>query len=298
MSTKGGEKRPFPTQDWADGPETGSVGLTSVLGIHSDSKGVVWMLDMGGKSTPAQLVGWDTNSNTLEKVIKIPRQVLADNSFIQDFVVDEKREKVYIADMSFGNFEGATKPAIIIVDMNSEQSRRVLEGNAAFIAPDKDIVIEGSLLASKSPSGETNPLRFGLNPIATDENFEWVYFATMNGELIYRIPASQLADEQASDATMAEKIAPFGPKKASDGMLYIAGKGIAVTDLANNAVGLSSEGRYQVLIKDKRLSWPDSMAYHDGYIYVTADQLHKHPAFSQGRGGAKPPYRLMRFKLD
>ena len=293
-----GSKQPFPNADWADGPEIGNVGLASVLGIHTDSKGVIWMLDMGNEEAPTQLVGWNTQNNTLEKVIKIPKTALVNNSFPQDFVIDEKRQKVYIADMSFGNFAGATQPGMIIVDMNSGVSRRVIQGLSKFISPDRDITIEGSLLASRGDQGETNKLRFGLNPIAIDEHFDWVYFATMNGEVIYRLPAASLSDASQSDSNIEDKIEVFGPKRPSDGMLYVAGKGITVTDLENNAVGLSANGKYTVLVQDQVLSWPDSMAYSNGYIYVTSDQLHKHPAFSQDKGVAKPPYKLMRFKLN
>ncbi|WP_419779770.1 hypothetical protein [Maridesulfovibrio sp.] len=57
------EKRPFPTIDWSDGPEIGKVGINAVIGIHSDSNGVLWILDMGGEKYPAQFVAWDTVNN-------------------------------------------------------------------------------------------------------------------------------------------------------------------------------------------------------------------------------------------
>lgn len=293
-----GEKRPFPTIDWADGPLTGKVGLASVLGIHSDSQGIIWMLDMGSETSPTQLIGWNSAKNKLEAVIKISKSSLVENSFAQDFAIDEKRGKVYIADMSFGNFAGEIRPAIIVLDLATGKSRRVMQGIEPFVATDRDIVIEGGLLASVDAKGNTNRLRFGLNPIAIDENFEWVYFATMNGEVIHRIPADSLANSQLSDGAMQAKVEIFGPKKPSDGMLYVPGKGIAITDLENNAVGLTTRGGYQVLVKDDQLSWPDSMAWSNGYIYVTADQLHQHPAFSQGKGASRKPYQLLRFKLN
>ncbi|MCV3263102.1 hypothetical protein PWW31_12375 [Vibrio harveyi] len=40
------------------------------------------------------------------------------------------------------------------------------------------------------------------------------------------------------------------------------------------------------------------MAVSGDYIYVTQDQLHQHPAFSQGLGNAKAPYTLYRFKYQ
>lgn len=291
-----GSKQPFPTQDWADGPELGKVGLASVIGVHSDSKGVVWILDMGAENTPSKLIAWDSVNHKLVDTIELSKSALVANSFLQDFVIDEKREKIYIADMTFGNFNGPTKPAIVVVDLKTGKSTRVLENTPSFISPDRDVVIEATLLASKTPEGNTNKLRFGLNPIALDDNAQWLYFGALNGETIYRIPAKALASTSLSDKQRAKQIEEFGPKNPSDGIAYAPSGGLLVTDLENSAVGLTTKGKYQTIMQDKQLSWPDSLAVSNGYIYVTHDQLHQHPAFSQGLGNAKPPYKLMRFR--
>ena len=293
-----GSKSPFPTADWADGPETGEVGLSSVLGIHSDSKGVVWMLDMGSDSAPAQFVAWDSANNSLHKTIEIPKSVLLGNSFLQDFVIDETRQKIYIADMTFGNFNGEIKPAIIVVDIETGGSKRVLESTKAFMPPERDVVIDASLLASKAADGTVTKIRFGLNPITLDDKDKWLYFGALSGEKIYRMPASALANDTISNEKKASKIEVFGPKNPSDGIVYAPGGGVLVTDIENHAIGLTTKGNYKVLVQDKQLSWPDSFAVSNGYVYVTHDQLHQHPAFSQGFGNAKPPYKLMRFSYQ
>lgn len=293
-----GTKQPFPTLDWADGPETGSVGFTSVIGVHSDSQGIVWVLDMGSETTPAQLVAWDTVKNTHHKTIQINASSLQPNSFIQDFAIDEKHNKIYIADMTFGNFAGETKPAIIVVDITSGHSKRVLEGSELLMPENRDIVIEASLLASKTQEGKTNKLRFGLNPIAIDEQHQWLYFGAFTGTKVYRIPTKAISNMTQSDQKLTKQIEVFGPKSPSDGIAFAPGGGILATDLENSAIGLTTKGKYQTLISDKRLSWPDSIAVSNGYVYVTQDQLHQHPAFSQGLGNAKPPYTLYRFSYQ
>ncbi|MGB0944830.1 MAG: L-dopachrome tautomerase-related protein [Marinomonas sp.] len=292
-----GVKRPFPTQDWADGPEIGKVGLSAVIGVHSDSKGVVWMLDMGSEASPAKLIAWDTVLNKLSHNIELPASALAANSFLQDFVIDEKHGKIIIADMTFGNFAGATKPAFVVVDIASGQAKRVLENVDTLMPEDRDIVIEASLLASKSAEGKTTKLRFGLNPIAMDDESEWIYFGAFTGTKIYRVPAMALVNNSLSDSQIESKIEVFGPKNPSDGIAY-SKQGIIVSDLENSAVGLTTKGKYQVLVQDKRLSWPDSFALSNGYVYVTQDQLHQHPVFSQGLGNAKAPYTLYRFSYQ
>lgn len=291
-----GTKQPFPTLDWADGPEKGEVGFASVIGIHSDSKGIVWILDMGSETSPTRIVAWNTVNNKLHKQIEISKSALLENSFPQDFALDEKRQKIYIADMSFGNFNGATKPAIIVVNLKTGQSRRILESTDTFMPSNQDLVIEGVLLSAKTGENSSKSLHFGLNPIALGEKGEWLYFGTLSGNTIYRLPAALLADEKISSEKIASRIEEFGPKNPSDGIVIAPGNGVLVTDLQNNAIGLTTKSNYQILVQDKQLSWPDSLAVSNGWVYITQDQLHQHPAFSSGLGNAKPPYRLMRFR--
>ncbi len=200
--------------------------------------------------------------------------------------------------MTLGNLSGETKPAIIVVDLKSGKARRILEATPAFMPPKRDVVIDGVLLASKTKENTTNKLYLGLNPIAIDDKNDWLYFGTLSGETIYRIPAAVVADPKMNDEQRAAKIEEFGPKHPSDGIVYAPGIGVFATDVENSAVGLVTKGKYEILAHDKQLSWPDSMAVSNGYVYITQDQLHLLPPFSQGLGCAKPPYKLMRFRYQ
>lgn len=293
-----GSKRPFPTLDWADGPENGSVGIASIIGIDTDSEGIVWMLDMGAKDVAAKLVAWDSVNELIHKIIIIDPKALVGNSFLQDLAIDEANGKIYISDMTLGNFVGATKPAIIVVDIKTGNAKRVLESTVSFMPPERDVIIEGGLLASKAEDGTVTKLRFGMNPIAIDDKNEWIYYGTINGEKIFRIPTASLADVNITDAERATTIEEFGPKKPSDGIYYASGHGVLTSDIENNAIGLTTKGKYEIIVQDDQLSWPDGFdVTNDGWVYVTQNQLHLHPAFSQGKGQSTKPYKLMRFKI-
>ena len=108
-----GTKVPFPTQDWADGPETGEVGIAASIGIKSDANGIVWILDMGSKDTAPKLVAWSTEADALYKTIEIPADLVTPISFLQDFALDEKRGKIYIADMTSTAPASDLKPAMV-----------------------------------------------------------------------------------------------------------------------------------------------------------------------------------------
>jgi hypothetical protein len=45
--------------------------------------------------------------------------------------------------------------------------------------------------------------------------------------------------------------------------------------------------------------WPDTLALsNDGYLYFTANQLHRQPNFHQGEDLREKPYSLFRIPVD
>jgi len=297
---KDGSTVPFPTKDWADGPDKGKVGLSAVIGIDSTKDGVVWILDMGSATAPAQIVAWDTVHNTLFKRIKIDPKAMASNSFLQDFVVDTKRNKIYIADTSLGNLYGEPAPAFIVVDLKTGTSRRVLEANKALLAPHHDMVVDGALMSTKREDGKKHAIYLGLNPITMDAKNKWVYFGTVNGSVIYRLPADALANDNLSTKELASSIEFYGEKRPSDGMIMADNGDIYVGDVEKDAIGIFNEKEgYRLFAQDKKLlSWADGFSIHKGYLYVTQNSLSLTPALNAGKEGATKPFHVLRIKLN
>lgn len=292
--TSDGELVPFPTEDWSDGPG-GEVGLAAVIGIAAASDGTIWMLDMGGPETQPKLVGWDTGTNSLAANIPIPADVVVSNSFLQDFALDEGRGVAIIADMTLGNLAGDTRPALIVIDLETGEARRLLEGHETFLPPEAPVEINGQRLTNLREDGTTVALRFGLNPIAIDPTFEWVYYGTISGTGLYRVPAAMLADPKVDEDALAAAIEPFREKSPSDGIVVDGEGRVFVTDIVASAVGVATADGYGILVQDERLSWPDGFAFGpDGALYVTQNDLHLHPAFNRGQEGGTPPYGLFR----
>ncbi|WP_255558009.1 major royal jelly family protein [Photobacterium sp. WH24] len=294
-----GTTRPFPTEDWADGPELGEVGLSSVIGIDSTKEGTVWMLDMGSATTPAQIVAWDSVNHVLAKRFTLSPSVMVDNSFFQDFALDTSRNLMYIADTTLGNIAGSAAPAFVVVDLNTGQARRVLESNKALMAPQHQINIDGSALATKRQDGKSDPVSLGLNPITIDTNNEWVYFGTVNGSAIYRLPAAALADPKLASEQLAKTIEFYSEKRPSDGMVMAKNGRIYVGDLEKNAIGVADETGYRLIAQDDQLlNWVDGFALGKGYLYLTQNALHLHPIMNEGEEEATKPYRIVRLKLE
>ena len=62
---------------------------------------------------------------------------------------------------------------------------------------------------------------------------------------------------------------------------------------------MGADGTYETLIHDPRLLWPDTMSVAaDGHLYVTANQLHRQPAYQHGNDPRQKPYALFRTPID
>jgi sugar lactone lactonase YvrE len=293
-----GSSKPFPSETWASAVGSDGIGMQAVIGIKADTNGIVWMLDMGGNEYAPKLVGWDTKKDTLKRIIVFPASASRPNSFHQDMAIDTKRNMAYIADMTRGDLTGESLPAIVVIDLDTGLVRRVLEGNTHFAPGNEQIVIDENSFATKTSNGETVPLFLGLNPITIDINNEWVYFGSINGKGLFRIPAFALADPNLSDDELDRLIEPYGEKRSSDGISIDRNGNVYITDIENHAIGVANPEGYRMLVKDdKLLKWPDGMAFGpDGWLYVTVNQLNLHPLLNRGNEGGNPPYYLIRVK--
>ncbi|MEM8805134.1 MAG: L-dopachrome tautomerase-related protein [Cyanobacteria bacterium P01_G01_bin.38] len=290
---------PFPNPAWNDPPNAKGVGLNSVLGIQVDQQGVAWMLDNAeGVSAEEggvpRVVGWNTRSNQLEQIISIPTPVARSDSFINDLAVDNIHNALYLADV-----RSDQGPAIIVVDLETGFSRRVLS-NHISLQPEADapIVIDGQETRNPGPNGEPVQHRNGLNPITIDPAAKWVYYGGMNGTSVWRVPVADLLNASLTDEALGERIERYGDKPVSDGISIDTAGNVYITDLNGKAIGITqSDGSYKVLVQDEQLLWPDSLsAGPDGYMYVAVNKLHLSPPLNAGQNESEPPYYIMRFR--
>ena len=287
-----GSTTPFPNEAWSRAPGEDGIGTNSVLGLRSDPRGVVWMLDNGG-DVP-KVVAWDTRTDRLHRVIHIPAPATRPGSFHNDLAVDPINEALYLAD-----FGGDLGPAIVVVDLKTGQSRRLLEGHESVQPENIPMVIEGRAVTIENAEGETSEARVGINPISIDPTYTWVYYGAMHGDDIWRIRAADLANPSLGNVELAGRIERYGDKPVSDGISIDAGGYVYVTDVANSAIGVtSSDGTYRTYAQDdEHLVWPDGIsAGPDGWMYATVNKLHRSAILNGGEDRSKPPYYVVRFR--
>ncbi|WP_059350188.1 L-dopachrome tautomerase-related protein [Bacillus coahuilensis] len=298
---KNGRTPPFPSLDWAQKPtEPGSKGIVKTIGIKASSQGDIWVLDMGELPLfePA-LIQFDSKKRTFKRKFVIPKEYLGDHPFLQDFVLDEKRNKIYIADMDFNQEKGESeKPAIIVVDVTDGKIRRALEADPTMMPDQEPIVVNSKEIASVNSKGETVTHYYGLNPITIDPANEWVYYGAMSGKKVYRLPAEELAKFNLNQTTLSKSIEEYGPKPFSDGILVDDKGNVYITDIMSSAIGVTTPSSYRVLYQDKnRLPWPDGFALHDNQLYIVANELNTLPGLNKGKDESTPPFYIHRISI-
>lgn len=280
---------PFPNGSWSSKPSDRGVGLNNVLGLRGDKNGVVWMLDRSpGEGQPGKIVAWDTIDNQLERVIYLPQPIIADNSFLNDLAVDLEHNKIYLTDTASG-----VNSALIVVDLVTGFSRRVLEGDVSTRPEDLAIVIDDRTITL---GGE--PAKIGVNPITIDPQNEWVYYAPMSGTSLYRIAVKDLLDESLLPTELSSKVERYGDKPICDGITIDSQGNVYITSITDHALGVvEPNGKYRTLYQDDQLlNWTNGMAFgRDDYIYVTVSQLQNSPAINNGENNFQPPFYIVKF---
>lgn len=280
---------PFPNETWSSEPNENGVGLNTVLGLRSDREGIVWMLDRSaGEGQPGKIVGWDTENDELDRVIYLPPPIIADSPFLNDLAVDREHNAIYITDTASGD-----NSALIVVDLYTGFSRRVLEGDVSTRPEDIPLIVDERVI---NMGGE--PAKIGVNPITIDPDNEWVYYGPMSGRTLYRIATEDLLDESLSSEELSSRVERYGDKPICDGITIDGAGNVYITAITDNAIGVIDEtGEYRVLYQDDELlSWTDGMAFSpDDYVYVTISQLHNSPSLNNGENDFQPPFYLVRF---
>ena len=280
---------PFPNEAWSSEPNSEGIGLNTVLGLRSDEDGVVWMLDRSaGEEQPGKLVGWDTENDELYRVIYLPRPIIAESPFLNDLAVDLEHNAVYITDTASG-----ADSALIVVDLTTGFSRRVLEGDVSTRPEDIPLIVDERVI-----NIDGKPAKIGANPITIDPSYEWVYYAPMSGTSLYRIATLDLLDTTLSPAELSSRVERYGDKPICDGITVDGAGNVYITAITDNAIGVTDDtGIYQTLYQDRQLlSWTDGMAFGaDDYVYVTVSQLQNSPPLNNGKDSSEPPFYIVRF---
>lgn len=292
--------RPFPNEEWNQPRPGTDYYLDSVLGLRGDEHGVVWMLDIGSRThiTP-KIVAWNTRTDQLERIFYLRPPATVPTSEPNDLVLDSLHGMIYIADEGAGPGGDGSRAALIVVDMRTGETRRLLEGHASTRAEDIRIHVDGRDLVRQEMDGMKREHRVGVDGIALDLVCEWLYYGPLSGRAVYRLRVADLLDHSLTDEQLGARVERYADKPISGGMSLDAEGNLYLTEVEARAVGvIPPVGRvYQRIASHPEMHWPDGISYApDGFLHVTADQLPLGPPLHDGVGGAKPPFLTFRFR--
>jgi sugar lactone lactonase YvrE len=95
-------------------------------------------------------------------------------------------------------------------------------------------------------------------------------------------------------------VVDLGEKGASDGLEADDLGRVYAGDYEHGSIRRrGTNGEWTTIAYDPRILWPDTLSMaHDGYLYFTANQLHRQAQFHDGRDLREKPYVLFRLKVD
>ena len=281
------------------------TGFVSVQSVVVDPRDRLWVLDTGsikmGKSElgGAKLVGIDLQKNAVFKTIVFPRNVALATSYPNDVRFDLTRGKDGMAFITDSAGEGPN--GIIVVDLDSGRSWRKLNDHPSTKA-EKGFLpfVEGRPVMSREPGKPVKNVGIGSDGIAISNDGKLLYYCPLASRRLYAVSTDALANEKLSDAEVAKTVKDLGEKPASDGLESDAEGRVYVTSYEGNAIARrKTDGLYETIVSDTRALWPDTLSLaSDGFLYFTANQLHRQPQFNDGKDLRQKPYVLFRVKVD
>ncbi len=285
-----GRPVPWPSADW-QGPGRGEVYFDTVLALRIDRQGRLWTLDNAdhGLGQP-RILAFDLGSGELVHRFDVPSEIAGLGSHLNDFQVDPEGRFLYLADASIF----AQTPALVVYDAEARTARRLLAGHPSVL-PDPYIpVVQGRVMRVLGVFA----VRPGVDSIALDRRGEWLYFAAVTAERMYRARAADLRDAALPPETLAARVETVAPKTMSDGIATDLADHLYLTDLEHSAiVRLAPDGGLETLVRDPRLRWPDGLSFGpDGWLYITASALHQIIGRLPSAVDRHAPYQIFRFR--
>ncbi len=303
---KDGKATAYPDAD-RNRPEISKAAerLISVQSVVVDPRDRLWIVDTGSiefQPAPAggpKLVGVDLSNDKVFKSIVFPPGVVHPTSYLNDVRFDLSRGQGGFAFLTDSTDKGPN--GLIVVDLETGKSWRRLNDHPATKAdPTMVPMVEGQVFRERPKGGKPRPLLMGSDGIAISHDGKRLYFCPLASRRLFSVSVDVLVDESHNDERIGESLMDHGEKGASDGLESDAEGRLYFTEYEQNSiVRWTPAGSFETLVHDPRVLWPDTLAIaHDGYLYFTANQLHRQARFHEGKDLREPLYSLFRVKVN
>lgn len=305
-----GEAVAYPSEEFnKPDSDADADALVSVQSVVVDPADRLWILDTGSplfKETEyggPKLVCVDLTTNEVVKKILFPPDVALPTTYLNDVRFDLRRGKEGAAYITDSAQKGAN--GIIVVDLATGESWRKLNDHPSTKAlklPDFQPIVEGRPFLDKSEGTTKQGAGMGTDGIAINHDGSRLFYCPLGSRRLYSVETDSLVN-RAFDNAPATVIDEGDRGGASDGLESDADGYIYSTNYEHNAIlrrlAQDTGQEWETVAHDPRLLWPDTMSIAtDGYLYVTANQLHRQARYQDGKDLRRKPYVLFRVKID
>jgi sugar lactone lactonase YvrE len=298
---KGGRAVAYPPQArWHATSGPAAKRLVSVQSVVVDARDRLWLLDTGdaGPEPMApggpKLVEVDLRTDRVRRVIALPADVALKTTYLNDVRFDLRRGRAFITDSSSVGPNG-----IIVVDLASGRSWRALHDHPSTKADPSFVpVVEGEVLLRRAKGKAPKPLGVGADGIAISHDGARLFYCALSARRLYSVSVDALA-RRLPASEVAATVVDHGEKGASDGLESDAQGRVYATDYEHGAIRRrGTDGAWETLVHDPRVLWPDTLSLgHDGWLYFTANQLHRQAGFQGGEDRRRKPYSVFRVRV-
>lgn len=303
---RNGKVVPFPSKEINTfDPTHPDQTLSSVQSVVVDAANRLWILDTAAPgfqtriAGAAKLIAVDLNNDKVVKSIVIPSDVALDTTYLNDVRFDLRVGKAGIAYITDSSVSGPG--GIIVVDLDSGKSWRKLTGHASTsVDPSFVPFVEGERLMQRASGKAPQPFSVASDGIALSADGKTLYYSPLSSRHLFSVPTSMLTDPTISDEVTGRAVQDLGEKGASDGLESDDKGRVYASDYEHNSIHQRlPDGQWRTIASDPRMLWPDTLSVGpDGYLYFTANQLHRQAGFHDGTDLRNKPYLLFRVRID
>lgn len=311
VEIRNGEAVPYPDELLNEtNSEDQASTLVSVQSVVVDPADRLWILDTGSplfKPTEyggPKLICVDLNTNKITKKILFPQSVALPTTYLNDIRFDLRRGEEGMAFITDSSQNGPN--GIIVVDLASHESWRRINNHPSTKAEDVRTflpIVEGKPFVAYQQDGSIKQhANMGIDGIAINSDGSRIFYCPLGGRNLYSVSTDALVHRNMSENQVANTIEDHGDKGgASDGLESDSMGNIYSTNYEHNAILRlrPSEMMWETLVYDPRLLWPDTLSLAtNGYLYFTANQLHRQSRFHDGKDLRVKPYSLFRIRIE
>ncbi|MDF0682330.1 MAG: L-dopachrome tautomerase-related protein [Candidatus Nitrosocosmicus sp.] len=225
-------------------------------------------------------------------------------TYLNDVRFDLRRGDEGIAFITDSSQKGSN--GIIVVDLASGEGWRRLDDHQSTKPEDLQTflpLVEGKPFLEEQQDGSVkHGASMGADGIAISSDGSRLYYCPLGSRKLYSVDIDALVDRNIPESEVVATIKDHGDKGgASDGLESDATGSIYSTNYEHNAILRlrNSDKVWETLVCDSSLLWPDTLSLAtDGYLYVTANQLHRQARYNKGKDHRVKPYVLFRIPVN